>query len=142
MKLNEFIQKLLKDCLLIFASIMIIITFMRQIYSPQTDFDLKSIYLILIFSFVSSLIGFILYSPNDISEKKLHLRRIIHFLTLEILLITLAGIIGIVSTTSEGIILALQIAFIYFIVRLLSWRNDKKEAERINEKLRSFNKEI
>ncbi|WP_419887005.1 DUF3021 family protein [Neobacillus niacini] len=142
MKMSEFVQKMIKDCLIIFASIIIIITILRQIYYPYMTFDLKSIYIIMAFSFISTILGFILYSPNDISEKKMRIRIAIHFFTLEILLIVLASVFDIVNSTTDGIILSLQIAAIYILVRLLSWKNDKKEAQQINEKLKAFKQDV
>lgn len=140
--MSEFVQKMIKDCLIIFASIIIIITILRQIYYPYMTFDLKSIYIIMAFSFISTILGFILYSPNDISEKKMRIRIAIHFFTLEILLIVLASVFDIVNSTTDGIILSLQIAAIYILVRLLSWKNDKKEAQQINEKLKAFKQDV
>ncbi|KGM45039.1 DUF3021 family protein [Neobacillus niacini] len=142
MKMSEFVQKMIKDCLIIFASIIIIITILRQIYYPYMTFDLKSIYIIMAFSFISTLLGLILYSPNDISEKKMRIRIAIHFFTLEILLIVLASVFDIVNSATDGIILSLQIAAIYILVRLLSWKNDKKEAQQINEKLKAFKQDV
>ena len=107
-------------------------------YYPQMAFDLKSIYIIMAFSLLSALIGFILYTPNDISEKNMRIRIVIHFFTLEILLIALGSVFEIVTTILDGIILAVQIAVIYVLIRLLSWRNDKKEAQKINEKLNAL----
>lgn len=140
MKLSEFVQNIIKDFLIIFASIIIIITILRQIYYPNMAFDLKSIYIIILFSFLSALTGFILYSPNEISEKKMRIKMAIHFFTLEILVITLASIFGIVKSGLDVIIIALQIVVIYIIVRLLSWKNDIKDAKKINEKLKTFKK--
>lgn len=138
MKRSEFVQKIIKDFLIIFASIIIIITFLRQIYYPDMGFDLKSIYIIMAFSFISALIGFILYSPTDLSEKKMRIRITFHFFALEIVLIALGSVFGIVNSAIDGIILALQIAVIYTLVRLLAWKKDKKEAQQINEKLKAF----
>ncbi|CAM4265049.1 hypothetical protein BAMA_04840 [Bacillus manliponensis] len=140
MKLSEFVQNTIRDFLIIFASIVIIITILRQIYYPNMAFDLKSIYIIIAFSFLSALTGFILYSPNEISEKKMRIKIAIHFFTLEILLITLGGIFGILKSGLDVITMALQIAVIYIIVRLLSWKNDIEEAQKINEKLKTFKK--
>lgn len=140
MKLSEFIQNIIRNFLIIFASIIIIITILRQIYYPNMAFDLMSIYIIIAFSFLSALTGFILYSPNEISEKKMRIKMVIHFFTLEILLITLGSILGILKSGLDVIIIALQIAVIYIIVRLLSWKNDIKEAQKINEKLKTFKK--
>ncbi|MGA9224840.1 MAG: DUF3021 family protein [Mesobacillus sp.] len=140
MKLSQFAQKMMKDFLIIFASIIIIITLLRQMYDPNLAFDLKSIYILMAFSFISAVTGFILYSPNDMSEKEIRLRIAIHFFALEILLIFLASVFEIVNSAADGIILALQIAVIYIVVRLLSWRNDQREAQQINERLNALRK--
>ena len=142
MKFFEFVQKIIKNFFIIFASIIMIITLLRQMFYSDMAFDLKSIYIIMAFSFLSALTGFILYSPNDLSEKEMRIRIIIHFFTLEILLIVLGNAISLVNGTSEIIILALQIAVIYVIVRLLSWQIDKKDAKKINEKLKAFKKDF
>ncbi|WP_223555651.1 MULTISPECIES: DUF3021 family protein [Lysinibacillus] len=142
MRTSAFVQKIVKDFLIIFASIIMIITILRQMFYPDMSFDLNSIYIIMAFSFLSASIGFILYSPNAISEKQMRIRMAIHFFTLEILLITLSSIFGIVNSVLDCIILALQIAVIYLLVRLLSWQKDKKEAKKINEKLKAFKKDI
>jgi len=141
MRTSAFVQKIVKDFLIIFASIIIIITILRQMFYPNMAFGLNSIYIIMAFSFLSASIGFILYSPNAISEKKMRIRMAIHFFTLEILLITLSSIFGIVNSVLDCIFLALQIAVIYLLVRLLSWQKDKKDAKKINEKLKAFKKD-
>ena len=141
MKMSEFAQKIIRDFLIIFATIMIMITILRQIYDPNMAFDLKSIYIIITFSLLSALTGLVLFSPNEISEKKMRIKIAIHFITLEILLIALGSIFGIVKSAFDAVIIALQIAVIYIIVRLLSWKSDKKEAEKINEKLKAFKKD-
>jgi hypothetical protein len=115
---------------------------LRQIYDPAPAFDLKSIYIIMSFSFISALLGFITYSPHDVSETIMRIRLVLHFLILEILLIALGVIFNIVNTAVEGIILALQIAVIYILVRLLSWQKDKKEAHIINERLKALKKDL
>lgn len=140
MRFSKFVQNMIRDFLIIFASLIIIITILRQIFYPHMVFDLKSIYIIIAFSFLGALTGFILYSPNEISEKKMRIKMFIHFFTLEILLITLGSILGSLKSGLDVIIIALQIAVIYIIVRLLSWRNDIKEAQKINEKLKTFQK--
>ncbi|OCA84080.1 hypothetical protein A8F94_15245 [Bacillus sp. FJAT-27225] len=142
MKLTELVQKITRDFLMIFASIIILITFLRQLYIPEMAFDLKSIYTIMAFAFISSLLSFILYAPHELSEKERRIRIAVHFISLEILLLTLASIFDIVTSGTESIILALQIAVIYLIVRLLSWKKDKKEAQQINEKLKALSNKL
>ncbi len=142
MQLIDFIKKVLQQFLIIFALIIIILTFLRQLYYPEVAFDLKSIYIVMAFSLFASLLGFILYSPNNLSEKNSRIRMVIHFLALEALLITLASITGIVDSVISKSILAIQIAVIYCIVRLLSWQQDKKVSNEINEKLHLLKKSL
>ena len=141
MNFFEFVQKTIKNFFIIFASIIMMITLLRQMFNPDMAFDLKSVYIIMVFSILSALTGFIFYSPNDLSEKEMRIRIIIHFFTLEILLVVLGSAIHLVNGTSEIIILVLQIAVIYIIVRLLSWQNDKKDAKKINEQLKALKKD-
>ncbi|TCZ78221.1 DUF3021 family protein [Paenibacillus albiflavus] len=141
MKRSEFINGMIKDFFIIFGSIIIIITILRQFFYPDMAFNLNSIYLIMIFSLIGALTGFIFYTPDDISEKNMRIRIVIHFVALEIILISLASIIGVVDSASGIVILAVEIAVIYFIVRLLSWQNDKRVASQINDKLMKFKKD-
>ncbi|WP_028594097.1 DUF3021 family protein [Paenibacillus assamensis] len=142
MKLSEFIKEIIRDFFIIFGSIIMIITMLRQFFQPDLAFDLKSIYTIMTFSMISALMGFIMYSRNDLSEKQMRIRMAVHFLALEIILISLGIIIGIINSPLSAIILALQIAVVYIIVRLLAWQNDKKVANSMNERLKSFKKDI
>jgi hypothetical protein len=138
MKTSDILQKIMKNFLIIFALIIIMLTTLRQIYDSNLAFDLKSIYIIMGFSFISALTGLILDSPHELSERKMRIKMSIHFFALEILVIALAIVFGLVKNISDGIILTLQIAVIYILVRLLSWQKDKKEALKINEKLQAL----
>ncbi|MBD8500231.1 DUF3021 family protein [Paenibacillus arenosi] len=142
MKLSQFIKETIRDFFTIFGSIIIIITLLRQFFHPDLAFDLKSIYTIMTFSMIGALLGFIMYSRKDLSEKQTRVRIAIHFIALEIILISLGIIIGVINSPLSVIILALQVAVVYVIVRLLAWHNDKKVANSINEKLKSFKKNI
>lgn len=138
MRLNELVKKAIQNFLLIFALIIMVLTVLRQFYYPDRSFDLTSIYWIMAFSLISALAGLILNASLSISEKNMRMRLALHFLALETILISLGVMLGIVERVSDALILALEIAVIYTIVRLLSWRNDKKTAEQINEGLKSF----
>lgn len=142
MKYSELIKEMIRDFLTIFGSIMIIITILRQIYAPYAYFELKTIFTIMAFSLLGALTGIILYTPHAISENKMRLRVIFHFLFLEAFLITLSVILNLVYSTFDIVLLALEIAAVYAIVRILSYRSDKKETQKINERLNSFKKEI
>ncbi|MEK3718235.1 DUF3021 family protein [Paenibacillus sp. FSL R7-0333] len=142
MKRSEVVKDIIRDFLVIFASIIIIITVLRQIFMPELAFDLISIYTIMGFSLLGALTGLMLYAPDEVSEQAMRVRIVIHFLLLELLLITLASLIGAVASVSAALLFALQIAVVYAIVRLLSYEKDKKEAEQINERLKAVKQEV
>ncbi|ETT54139.1 hypothetical protein C162_04804 [Paenibacillus sp. FSL R7-269] len=142
MKRSEVAKDIIRDFLVIFASIIIIITVLRQIFIPELAFDLISIYTIMGFSLLGALTGLMLYAPEEVSERAMRVRIVIHFLLLELLLITLASLIGAVASVSAALLFALQIAVVYAIVRLLSYEKDKKEAGQINERLKAVKQEV
>ncbi|MVO98156.1 DUF3021 family protein [Paenibacillus lutrae] len=142
MKYSELIKEMIRDFLIIFASIIIIIAILRQIYAPDASFELNTLFTIMAFSFLGALTGIILYTPHAISENKMRIRVIVHFFFLEILLISLAVLLNLVYSTFDILVLALEIAAVYAIVRLLTYKNDKKEAQKINERLKASKNKV
>lgn len=141
MKLTDYIKKLIRDYFVIFAIVVICITVLRQIFSPDEYFELKDIFIYMICALAGDLPSLIFYSPKEISEKEMRLRLIIHFVVLEAVLLTLANVMGWVTGILNTILFAFQIAVIYVLLRFLSWMDDRKVAYRINEKLRVMNHE-
>lgn len=142
MKYSQLIKETIRDFLLIFASIIIIITILRQLYDPAASFELKTMFTIMAFSFLGAVTGIILYTPHAITENKMRLRVVVHFFILEALLISLAVLLNLVHGAFSILLLAVQIAVVYAIVRLLTYKNDKTEAQKINERLKVFKNEI
>ncbi|WP_162848481.1 DUF3021 family protein [Paenibacillus nanensis] len=141
MRLTEYLQKMIQQFFIIFASIVLVITFLRQVYEPELPFDPQSIYVMMAFSLISAVAGLILYAPHHASERTMQIRRVLHFLAIETVLISVAAVLGIVDNVSGVITLALEIAVIYLLVLLVSWRSDKKSADQINERLKQLKKE-
>lgn len=141
MKLRDYINRLIRDFFIIFAIVVIFITVLRQIFSPSEYFELKDIFIYMLCSLAAVLTNFIFYSPKELSEKEMRLRTIIHFVVLEVVLLTLPNVMGWISGSLNTLLLAIQIAVIYVLVRFLTWRDDRKSAHRINEKLKAMKEE-
>lgn len=141
MKLSDYIKMLIRNYFIIFAIIVINITVLRQIFAPDKYFELKDIFIYMICSLVSSLPSLIFYSPKEISEKEMRLRVIIHFIVLEAVLLILVNVTGWVTGIQNKIILMIQIAVIYAVVRVITWIDDRSAANRINEKLKAMKAE-
>lgn len=141
MKISAYLKKFIIAYFIIFALIVIGITVLRQIFAPDTYFELKDIYIYMICALVGDLPSFILYSSREISEKERRLRIIVHFVVLEAALLILANVMGWVIGLLSSSLLAFQIAVIYVLVRFLSWRDDRKDALRINQMLKALKEE-
>ena len=138
MKLSDIIKKLIRNYFIIFSIIVISNTVLRQIFSPNEYIELKSIYIYMICSLVGDLPILIFYSQKEISEKQMRVRILIHFVVLEVVLLTLGNVMDLVKGNLNTILFAVQIAVVYGFVRFLSWMDDRKTANRINEKLREM----
>jgi hypothetical protein len=138
MKSSECIKKLILDYFRIFAIVVISITAFRQIFQPDKYYELKDIYIYMICSLVGDLPILIFYSQKEISEKQMRVRILIHFVVLEVVLLTLGNVMDLVKGNLNTILFAVQIAVVYGFVRFLSWMDDRKTANRINEKLREM----
>lgn len=137
MKGSELIKRMIRNYFYIFGCIMFLITILRQIFKPESSYDLKTIYIIMLFSLLSSIPGAVLLGTNKkISEMEMRIRAVIHFTLLELILVVLAWILGYVTDMVSGIVMASEVAIVYGMVRVLLWKSDKKSADLINEKLK------
>jgi hypothetical protein len=141
MKLSDYIKKLIRNYFIIFAIIIITITVLRQLFAPNEYLELKDIFIYMICALVGDLPSLIFYSPKEIPENEMRLRVVIHFVVLEAALLVLANVTGWVTGILNTAIVAIQIALIYLIVRSLSWMDDRKAANRINERLKAMRDE-
>lgn len=61
MKLTDYVKKLIRDYFIIFAIIVICITVLRQIFSPDEYFELKDIFVYMICALIGDLPSLIFY---------------------------------------------------------------------------------
>ncbi|MEQ8156180.1 MAG: DUF3021 family protein [Clostridiaceae bacterium] len=141
MKFTDYIKKLIRNYLMIFAIILICSTILREIFSQNKYFELNEIYICMICSLISVLPGLIFYSSKQISEKKTKFRIIIHFVVLEAVLLTWANVTGLITGIENTILSGFEIAAVYMIIKFLSRVEDRKVADSINEKLRAMRNE-
>ena len=72
----------------------------------------------------------------------MRLRMITHFGVLEVVLLTLGNVMDLVKGSLNTILFAVQIAVVYGSVRFLSWMEDRKTANKINEKIKAMKEVI
>ncbi|MCY7483163.1 DUF3021 family protein [Paenibacillus alvei] len=76
--------------------------------------------------------------PADISEKGMRMRILIHFVIVEVVMLTFTNWMGWVTGAVGTMIVAVEIAIISLLVRWLGWSSDRKVATKINEQLRKL----
>lgn len=141
MRFTDYIKKMVTNYFIIFAIIVISMTILRQIFAPDKYMEVKDIYIYMICALVGDLPSLIFYSAREIPENAMRLRIIIHFVALEAAILVLANIMGWISGMPDSAMVAIQIALVYVIVRFLSWIDDRRAANSINEKLKAMKAE-
>lgn len=134
MKLMDLIRHLIRDYFIIFGILIIGAVFL----TPTNTINRDYILLVMVFAAVGDLPSIVLWSKSEQTENSRKWRMIIHFILLEIAILTFGGMAGIVSGFVEYSIFAMEIVVIYFIVRFITWKGDLATAKKINEKLKCF----
>lgn len=142
MEFTDYLKRFIRNYLIIFASIVIANTILRQIFIPDIKLELKTIYIYMICAMIGNLPSLIFYSAKEISEKGMRIRFAVHFVVLEGAILITANLLGWVTDILNTTILFVQIAGIYGLIRLLSVREDKKTANRINERLKKLKENL
>lgn len=132
MKFLDLIRQLIRDYFVIFGIRIIGTVFL----TPPNTINRDYILLAMVFAAVGDLPSIVFWSKSELTENSRRLRRIIHFILLETVILIFGGITGIVSGFAEYLIFAIEIVVIYVIVRLITWRGDLATAKKINNKLK------
>ncbi|MGG4396378.1 DUF3021 family protein [Paenibacillus thiaminolyticus] len=145
MNFSEILKRLARDYLLIFAGIVICVSLLNHLYAVMNALDasefslgLRHIYAIMMCALVGVLPSLIFYFPSTISEKGMRMRILIHFIIVEAVLLIFTNRMGWVTGAAGATILAVEIAIIYMLVRLLGWNNDRQVVKEINEQLKQL----
>ncbi|MNY24638.1 hypothetical protein D3C86_1583680 [compost metagenome] len=92
----------------------------------------------MICALVGILPSLIFYSPRELPANKFRIRVMIHFAALEAVLLIFGHVTALVQGVLNTTIFAVQIAGIYGFVRLLTFLDDRKSSNKINEKLKTM----
>lgn len=133
MKLINFIKLFIRNYFIILG-VLIVVLVVTNIDSEAT-FSIHTLYSAMLFVLLGDLTMFILYTPNEISEKQMAVRKAIQFIVLEAVLLVATNVTGWVSGILNNIFFALEILLIYVVVLSVNWLNDKRTADAINAKL-------
>ena len=135
-KYNLF-QIMLRDYFIIFSIIIILTASLNVTHS----FTFREIMLSALFAFAGNLPSLIYYSKKELSIKSRKIRMLLHFILIEVVVLSFGNLMGQVSKVADNLIFALEILVIYILVILVTWLLDRKTANEINQQLASLRSE-
>jgi NADH:ubiquinone oxidoreductase subunit 3 (subunit A) len=94
-----------------------------------------------LFALAGDLPSLVYYSNKEFSIKSRYLRMVIHFVLLEVVILTFGNITGQVSGVEQTALFGLEILGIYLLVGLINWLIDRKTANNINQQLSNIRSE-
>lgn len=109
-----------------------------MIFDPATRFGYEVLLSPLLFGTVASLPMLVKYSRNELSLKQTVVRNVIHFVLLEVIILSILYFVGVLTTISMMVSLGVSIFVIDITVNLVLWVNDKKTAKEFNDALKTM----
>jgi sensor c-di-GMP phosphodiesterase-like protein len=118
-----------------------VIILLTALLNPSHAFTSKTVFLTALFALAGDIPSLVYYSRKELSHKSRCIRTVIHFLLLEVVIVTLGNILGQVSGIARSAMLALEVLLIYALVILITWLIDRKTAKNINQQLENMRAE-
>lgn len=134
MKSNEILANIIRNFFVIFGVIVLI----TALLNPSHEFTSNEILFVVVFAFLSDLTALVFWSKNELSDKSRIIWKVLHFLLIEIIVLSFGNILGFVSGLTQNIIFGSEIVGIYAIVSWVDWLIDKKTANSINDRLKKM----
>ncbi len=111
-------------------------------YESDARFSYEAFLSPLLFGAAASLPLLVKYSRKELSLKQAIIRNIIHFILLEVLLISLLFAAGLITDVSMAVSLGFTIFVIDITVYLVLWISDTRTARAFNKALQEMQKQI
>lgn len=130
------IKKVMMSFFVTITCITVTMALMGIIFEPDTRFGYEAFLSPLIFGTLASLLLLVKYSKRELSLKQAVIRNIIHFVLLEVVILSVLTFEGLLTSMSMTISLGVSIFIIDLTVNLVLWINDKRTAKEFNDALK------
>lgn len=142
MNIHALLRRIMADFFIISTGILFCYILCYLVFAPDTAFYLIDLIHIPVAAAISSLPHLIFYSRKEMSKKQWRRRSIIHLVTLEIVVLSMAKPFHWLNNANvrEYAILFLLVLAVYAVVLFFGWRRDAIAADHINHALKSIKK--
>ncbi|MHB1152581.1 MAG: hypothetical protein ACYCWE_06590 [Eubacteriales bacterium] len=108
------------------------------IFEPETRFGYAALLYPHLFGIIASIPQFMQYSKKELSVKQTIIKNIIHFVLLELIILSFLYYGNALDNISVTLSVAISVFIIDLTVYLVLWTNDKKTAKAFNEALKKM----
>lgn len=137
MNFNDIRASVIRNFFIIFAIIILV----TAALNPDFVFSSGEIGIVALFALLSDFTSLVYWSNTELTDKQQITRRIIHFVLIEGIILSMGNLWGICSGILQNVIFGVEILGIYVIVCIIDWMIDCKTAKDINEKLKGIHME-
>lgn len=138
MNFKEYMKKSLKTYFIVVTAVTVAIPVLGMNFDPEATFGYEAYFSPLIFGAVALLPSLVLYSRRELTLKRMLLRRVLHFITLELTLLLFGYLFGLFDGTEVAISFAFSVFVVYLFTFIVEWVMDSKTAGEINEGLKKL----
>lgn len=129
------VKKVLMSFLVSITCISVAMAFIGMTFEPDARFGYEAFLSPLIFAALASLPMLVKYSKRELSVKQAALRNVMHFVLLELIILSSLHFFGLLSGAPMALALGVSIFIIDLAVNLLLWIGDKRTATDFNSAL-------
>lgn len=136
MSFMDFLKKNLMIFFIAVTCITVTIAILGSNYDHNATFGYEAFYSPIIFGALSVLPSIVLYSKRELTFKEVLVRRILHFVLLEAVLLGFGYKAGLLNSSDIILSFALSVFIIYVLTTTIQWIIDSRTAKEINEGLK------
>ena len=136
--MKAFLKRCLLEYFIITTCVTAAIAILGLSVDPAARFGYEAYFSPLIFGLVSLMPSFVTYSRKELSFRQTIVRKVLHVIMLEAMLIAFGFWAGILHGAADASLFGLTVFIVYLAVNLTSWQIDKKDASEINKTLKSL----
>ncbi|OPZ85461.1 MAG: hypothetical protein BWY74_03909 [Firmicutes bacterium ADurb.Bin419] len=133
-----FVTKIMMSFFVSITCICIAMALVGMIFEPNTRFGYEAFWSPPIFGMLATIPSLVTYSKKELSFKQTAIRNILHFLLLEVVILSTLYFGGLLTSISMIISLGISIFVIDLTVNLIVWINDKRVANEFNNALKKM----
>ena len=136
-----FVKKIMMSFFVSVACICAAMALVGMTFETDTRFGYEAFLSPLIFGLLASVPTLVTYSKEELSLKQTAVRNLLHFVLLEMIVLSVLYFGGMLTSLSMAISLGISILIIDLAVNLVLWINDIRIAKEFNSALRRWQNE-